>query len=43
VNITDLRGIADVNALSESQFDPYWMDIFNGWMRQILVEGRKKQ
>ena len=37
---TELRVIAEINANSGYQFDPYWVHIFNLWMREVLVKKR---
>ena len=36
-----LRVVAEVNALSGQQFDPFWVDVFNRWVRQAFVSPGK--
>ena len=36
-----LRVVAEVNALSGQQFDPFWVEVFNRWVRQTFVSPGK--
>jgi len=40
---TVLRVVAEINAQSEKQFDPKWVEVFNVWIRQIYIKGSAKK
>lgn len=40
---TVLRVVAEINAQSEKQFDPKWVEIFNRWIRQVYIRQPMKK